>query len=174
MLGGTGTTPHGNIATPHRALIQSGPEGTRIKWASVGTLRTGALTLTGSNTFHVDASGTLTSNWDQLIVTGGVTLGTTSVLDLTIASGLSFTGGTQYVLISNDLADAISGTFSNAANGSTVVFNGYLFTVNYAGGDGNDFTLTAVPEPSTWIAGALALTALACRSETQAEAVNCC
>lgn len=162
-LGGTGTIT-GTVTlgnTTPGAILNPGPKGTAGTAASVGTLRTGALTLTGSNTFHVDASGTLTSNWDQLIVTGGVTLGTTSVLDLTIASGLSFTGGTQYVLISNDLADAISGTFSNAANGSTVVFNGYLFTVNYAGGDGNDFTLTAVPEPSTWIAGALALTALA-------------
>jgi hypothetical protein len=162
-LGGTGTIT-GTVTlgnTTPGAILNPGPKGTAGTAASVGTLRTGALTLTGSNTFHIDASGTLTSNWDQLIVTGGVTLGTTSVLDLTIASGLSFTGGTQYVLISNDLTDAISGTFANAANGSTVVFDGYLFTVNYAGGDGNDFTLTAVPEPGTWIGASLALAALA-------------
>jgi len=59
----------------------------------------------------------------------------------------------------NDLADAVVGTF---AQGSSVSFGGNTFSIDYAGGDGNDMVLTAtvvapVPEPSTWLVGALAL-----------------
>jgi len=38
--------------------------------------------------------------------------------------------------------------------------SGYDFTLSYTGGDGNDLVLTAVPEPSTWIGGTLALAAV--------------
>ncbi len=35
--------------------------------------------------------------------------------------------------------------------------NGDFFSINYAGGDGNDIVLmvTAIPEPSRWVAGSL-------------------
>lgn len=162
-LGGTGTIS-GSVTlgnTTAGAILNPGPSGTAGTAAAVGTLNTGALTLTNSNIFRIDASGTLATNWDKLGVTGTVTLGSTSTLQLSIASGLTFVNGTQYTLIANDAADSISGTFSNAANGSTIIANGYSFTVNYAGGTGNDFVLTAVPEPSTWIGGALAFAAVA-------------
>lgn len=57
--------------------------------------------------------------------------------------------------ISNDLADAVVGTFNGLAEGATV---GSGFTISYHGGDGNDVVLngpTAVPEPSTWFIGSL-------------------
>jgi hypothetical protein len=56
-------------------------------------------------------------------------------------------------------AGAGTGTF---AQGSSVTSGPYTFSINYAGGDGNDIVLTAiaVPEPGTWIGGALALAAL--------------
>ena len=66
------------------------------------------------------------------------------------------------MLINNDLADAITGTFSNAPTGQDII-NGYAWTVSYKGIDGltgNDLVLTAVPEPSTWLAAALALVAI--------------
>jgi hypothetical protein len=102
-----------------------------------------------------------TSNFDQLLVTGTVALGTTATLQLNIASSLNFQIGAQYTLIDNDgIGDAISGAFANAANGSTVTLGGYNFTINYAAGDGNDFVLTAVPEVGTWAVPAFALTAI--------------
>jgi hypothetical protein len=54
------------------------------------------------------------------------------------------------------------------ANGAMFTQKGITFTINYDGsgqGGGNDIELTvdsvAVPEPSTWVAGALACAALA-------------
>jgi autotransporter-associated beta strand protein len=161
LLGGTGTITGtvtlGNV-TPG-AVINPGPVGTNGTAGSVGTLTVGALTLTGANTLHIDASGSLTSNWDKLVASG-VTLGTTSTLQLSIASGLTFTFGSQYTLIDNTSLSAISGMFSGIAEGGTYTFDGYEFVASYLGGTGNDFILTAVPEPSTWIGGALALGAL--------------
>jgi hypothetical protein len=39
----------------------------------------------------------------------------------------------------------ISGTFSNLADGSTVTIGVNKLQVSYAGGDGNDLTLTVIP-----------------------------
>jgi autotransporter-associated beta strand protein len=158
LLGGTGTISGtvtlGNV-TPG-AVINPGPAGANGTAGSVGTLTTGALTLTGANTLHIDASGTLTSNWDKLVA-NGVTLGATSTLQLSIASGLTFAFGSQYILIDNTSLSAISGTFAGIAEGGTYTFDGYQFMASYLGGNGNDLVLTSVPEASTWLGGTLAL-----------------
>jgi fibronectin-binding autotransporter adhesin len=161
LLGGTGiitgTVTLGNV-TPG-AIINPGPVGTNGTASSVGTLTIGALTLTGANTLHIDASGTLAANWDKLVA-NGATLGSTSTLQLSIANSLTFAWGSQYTLIDNTSLSAISGTFSGIAEGGTYTFNGYEFLATYAGGDGNDLVFTAVPEPATWIGAALALGAI--------------
>ena len=162
-LGGTGTiggaVTLGN--TTPGAIVNPGPSGANGTAASVGTLTTGALTLASSNKLHIDAFGTLANNWDQLVA-NGVNLGTVSTLELSIASGLNFAGGTTYILINNTSASNLAyGTFSGLVNGGTYNFSGYDFMVDYFGGTGNDFTLTAVPEPGTWATGAFALAAVA-------------
>jgi autotransporter-associated beta strand protein len=155
VLGGTGTIS-GTVNVNAGAIINPGPQGTAGTAASVGTLTTGALTLVSTAIFHGDASGTLAINWDKLVVNGLATLGS-STLQLIIASGLTFTPGTTYTLID---ASTISGTFSGIADNSLQTFSGYEFIAHYnLAGDGN-FELTAVPEPSTWAAGALALASL--------------
>ena len=53
--------------------------------------------------------------------------------------------GTTLTAISNTSADAISGTFSNLADGAIVNVGGTNFQADYEGGDGNDLTLTVVP-----------------------------
>jgi len=80
---------------------------------------------------------------------GGITNKPT--LDISIASSLTFVAGTVYELIDNTSGSAIASTFSGVSEGSTVTFSGYSFYASYLGGDGNDFTLTAVPEPGTWL-----------------------
>jgi hypothetical protein len=55
----------------------------------------------------------------------------------------------------------VAETFSNAPTGMDII-NGYAWIVSYSGGTGNDFVLTAVPEPGTWVAGSLALAGLVC------------
>lgn len=162
VLGGTGiisgSVTAGNV-TPG-AVINPGPAGANATSGAVGTLNIGALTLTGANTLHIDASGIGTGNWDQLVA-NGVTLGSTSTLQVSIASGLTFVAGAQYVVIDNTSLSAISGTFSGIAQGGTYTFGGYDFFASYTGGNGNDFVLTAVPEPATWLGAALALGAIA-------------
>jgi hypothetical protein len=53
--------------------------------------------------------------------------------------------GTSFVLIGNTAATSISGTFANLADGAILTVNGNNFQASYAGGDGNDLTLTVVP-----------------------------
>jgi hypothetical protein len=123
--------------------------------------------MTGTNVFSVDVNGVSgnVGTYDRVFVTNGVAgnvnLGTTALLQLNIANALNFGAGTQFTLINNDLADAIAGNFANAADGGIyTTANGYNFTVNYEGGTGNDLVLTAIPEPSTWVAAALTLLAI--------------
>jgi autotransporter-associated beta strand protein len=150
-LGGTGKIT-GSVTLNNSAVITGATVGT------VGTLNTGALTLNNTSILSVDMTSTTA---DQINVTGAVALvGAGVVLQLNIPNGTLFAVGQQFTLINNDLADAISGTFSNAPTGMDII-NGYAWTVTYAGGtNSNDFVLTAVPEPSTWLAGALALVAV--------------
>lgn len=53
--------------------------------------------------------------------------------------------GTAFTIISNAATTAIAGTFSNLADGSTLIVGGNTYHVSYEGGDGNDLTLTVVP-----------------------------
>jgi len=154
-LGGTGTIG-GAVNVNAGAVINPGPQGADGTSASVGTLTTGALTLAGTATFHTDAFGTATSEWDKVVVNGSASLGS-STLEVIIASGLSFNPGDTYTLVD---ANAISGTFSGIADNSFQTFSGYQFIAHYDfGGDGN-FELVAVPEPGTWFAAVLTLVAI--------------
>ncbi len=69
--------------------------------------------------------------------------GATIVFDDLGNSALSL--GTVLTVIDNTSANAIMGTFSNLANGSTLTVGSNTFQANYEGGDGNDLTLTVVP-----------------------------
>jgi autotransporter-associated beta strand protein len=154
-LGGTGAIS-GTVAVSATSKITGGGLGTSAAdaLASVGTLNTGALTLASGSIFLVDI-GTTTS-FDKLGITGTANLGS-ATLSLNIATGLTFTPNQQLILIENDSADSFTGTFAGLAEGGTITSGGYTFTASYLGGTGNDFALTAVPEPSTWIGGGLIL-----------------
>ena len=128
-------------------------------------LHTGALTLASTSNFRVDINGTTAgTGYDQLqVTTGGVTI-TGSNLVVTVGTTLSV--GQTFTILNKVAAGAITGTFAGIPQGGTVVgSNGTVFSVSYTGGDGNDIVLTVVaapvPEPSTWIGGALAIAGLA-------------
>ena len=90
-------------------------------------------------------------------MTGTVTLNGGN-LTITVGPG-AIKAGDQFTIINNEGPNAVTGTFA-----SITAPPGDNFTINYAGGTGNDVvvtSVTAVPEPSTWIGGALALAALA-------------
>jgi len=148
-LGGTGTIG-GTVTVNSGANLSPG--------TSPGILNTGSVTLNSGSNFRIDINGpNVGTQYDQLNVTGTVTLNSGNLV-LTI--GGTLTVGEQFIIINNDLTDAVTGMF---AQGSSISSGGHLFSIDYAGGtDGNDVVLTVepVPEPSTWVAGALAFAAI--------------
>ena len=58
------------------------------------------------------------------------------------------TVGQTFIVIGNDGADPVTGTFAGVPERGLVQSNGAYFRVSYAGGDGNDVTVTRV-EPAT-------------------------
>ena len=157
-LGGTGTIA-GTVTVNAGGNIAPGNGGN-----NTGTLQTGALTLAGA-TFRVDINGPTPGTFDQLQVnTGGVTLGNqTSTLVVTV--GTTLAPGQTFMILNKVSGGNSTGIFAGIPQGGTVVgSDGTVFSMNYDGGDGNDIVLTVVaapvPEPSTWIGGALAIAGL--------------
>lgn len=159
-LGGSGTI-NGSIN-----LVSSGtnlsPGASGV--GSIGILQTGSVTLGLGSNFNVDINGTTAGvSYDQLKVTGTVSV---TGSNLVITAGPSLSIGQTFYIVLNDSTDAITGTF---AQGSTVMAsnNGDVFLINYlANGDGgatgNDIALTvsALPEPGTFLPGFLAIVLL--------------
>jgi autotransporter-associated beta strand protein len=162
-LGGTGTID-GRATVGANANLAPGNGGHTTAIFTVG-----ALTLLPGSNFRIDINGTSAgSGYDRLVQTAAgnntfviansnlvVTVGTTLSLGQTFLIGLRNAGG------------PINGQFAGIPQGGTVVgSDGTVFSVSYTGGTGNDIELTvvqasAVPEPSTWMGGALAIAGLA-------------
>ena len=117
--------------------------GTISPGASPGLLTVnGNVTLNAASAFRVELNGTTAgTQYDQLAVNGIVTLGGAALTGL---RGFVPAVGNTFVLIDNDGADAVVGTFAGLAEGATVQIGGFRFTVSYVGGSGNDVVLTAV------------------------------
>lgn len=115
---------------------------------SPGILSSGDIDFTGG-TLEVEIGGTTAGNYDQLNVTGTVSLGT-SATSLNVSHWNSFRPavGNTFVIINNDAADAVTGTFSGLAQGATVTVGDVVYTISYTGGDGNDVVLTATTVPA--------------------------
>jgi autotransporter-associated beta strand protein len=157
-LGGTGTIS-GAVSVGAGANIAPGNGGN-----NTGTLTTGALTLASGSNFRVDINGTTAGTFDQIsVATGGVTI-TGSNLAVTVGTTLAL--NQTFTILNKVAVGAITGTFAGIPQGATVTgSDGTVFQVSYTGGDGNDIVLTviqaAVPEPSTWMGGTLAIAGLA-------------
>ena len=145
-LTGTGTT--GPL------LIEDG--GTNAPGLSPGiTTVTGNYTNNGTLEIEIDDSFTGNSptagtHYDQVDVTNGTVnlTNTTSVLNVVDYGGSNTfapTIGTAFVIINNDGADAVIGTFTNMAQGAVAgSVDGLDLKIYYDGGDGNDVVLVAV------------------------------
>ncbi len=118
--------------------------------ATPGTLNvtTGALTLnsTAASAFQINGTGKGTT-YDVLNVTGALAYGGA----LTINLGASFTPANNSTYDLFDYTTTESGTFNSITIGNGSQYSGSL---NYSSGI---LTITAVPEPSTWIAGAMCI-----------------
>jgi fibronectin-binding autotransporter adhesin len=80
------------------------------------------------------------SGYDQVKVRGTVSFAANAFLDASV--GFSSWLSNQFVIINNDGADAIAGTFSGRPEGSTLTLGAEQFRISYVGGDGNDVVLT--------------------------------
>jgi hypothetical protein len=121
--------------------------GTIAPGLSPGCLNTGDLTVLGS--FEAEIGGTTAcTGYDQIKVTGAVDV-TNGTLNTSLYNGFKPAAGQTYTIISNDGADAVTGTFTGLAEGATFNLNGNVFKISYKGGDGNDVTLTVVSVPAT-------------------------
>lgn len=111
--------------------------------ASPGCLSSGNLSLSG--TFEVELEGsTVCTEYDQQQVTGSVTLNDPT-LDLVFLNGFEPGEDDEFVIISNDGSDAVSGTFDGLAEGDQIELSGVVLSISYEGGDGNDVVLSTVP-----------------------------
>jgi hypothetical protein len=115
---------------------------------SPGCLNSGSVTYTGG-THEAELGGTTAcTGYDQLVVTGTVDLGSATALSTILFGGFTPAVGNTFTIISNDGADAVTGTFQNLAQSATFTVAGYVFAISYTGGDGNDVVLTVQSVPA--------------------------
>jgi hypothetical protein len=154
-------TGNGSIASVSAARVAPGSSSTAVATTNngVATLATGSI---AGNAFEMDVEGVAAgTGYDQVIVTGTVTLGGDLVLRMAITPPF----GQVFRLIDNDGADPVVGTFTGLPEGAGISAGGHRFVISYIGGDGNDVTLTAVTntwsgavnglwsEPGNWTSG---------------------
>ncbi len=97
------------------------------------------LNLGAGATLSMAGTGTTPgSQYDQLSVIGGVSLGNAT---LQVTSLPTVAPGTVFVLIDNDGSDPVTGTFSGLPENAMITVSGQPFRIHYAGGSGNDVTL---------------------------------
>ncbi len=142
-LGGEGI-----IAGP--ATVGTGSGAGAFLAPAVGSKKQTTLTLQSTLTLNSDATYTCTFKAKQntaksdKVIANGVTINSGAKLNLVGTTQGSLTPGLTLTLLSNTSASAISGTFSNLADGGIVTVNGNNLQASYHGGDGNDLTLTVV------------------------------
>jgi autotransporter-associated beta strand protein len=141
VFGGT-LTGNGSIAGA--VTVDAGA--TLSPGVAVGTMATGSLALAGNVPFDI-AGPIAGTQHDRIDVTGTVTL---TGAALSLAGGYAPVPGDSFVLIANDGADPVVGTFAGLPEGATLVFNGVTLRISYAGGTGNDVVLSAIPLMFDW------------------------
>ena len=135
-----GTTVHVATGTYDAGIDATATAVTLSAGASPGQVTiNGDLTLTADDTLPIDMQGTAPgTGYDQWVVNGAVTLGGAT---LSPTSTFAYVPGATLVLIDNNLADPVSGTFAGLPNGTTLFVGGQSFVIWYDGGDGNDVVL---------------------------------
>jgi hypothetical protein len=135
---GTLSLLHGKTLTENASFTNSG----KLTLGAGSLFTVPGYTQTNSGTFAVQASGI---QYGQLRVTAG----TVSLNGgLSIMSGLPFVPG-RYVIIDNQTASPVQGTFANLSEGRLFAGIGGVYKIGYHGGDGNDVVLTALVPTDT-------------------------
>ena len=136
ILGGSGTV---GALTVQSSTVAPGN--------SPGQLNTGSVSFDSSSSLDEEIGGaTAGTGYDQLNVTGTVSLGSATLNILTVNSYAPVLGDI-YTIINNDGTDVVTGAFSAMAEGSRTTIGGYTYKISYIGGTGNDVTLTVTGTP---------------------------
>src|SRR5207247_8336103 len=116
-LAGTGTVGDVTVALGHVAPGNN-----------VGKMTTGNFTLnSGSSSLDIQLNGAVAEvGYDQIIANGGVNLTNPT---LNVSLGFSGAVSNQYIMISNDSADPVNGTFKNLPEGANFSVNGVHFQI---------------------------------------------
>src|SRR5262249_31915442 len=122
---------------------------------SPGTLSTGTISFTTGASFDEEITSATAGNFDQLNVTGNVSLGNPTP-NITAFRNVTINPRDEVIIIDNDGNDAVSGTFVagtgvNATAGTplpegALLSNNFLGSnqsafITYQGGDGNDVAI---------------------------------
>jgi Hint domain len=139
-LGGTGTA--GAVTVESGGAFAPGDP---------STFTVASLTLDSGASFDEEIGGTSlgtggASGYDQTVVESGgaIALGG-ATLDVSLVDSFAPSVGETFVIINNETAAAVSGTFAGLAEGATFEADGSWFQISYAGGSsGRDVVLTDV------------------------------
>jgi autotransporter-associated beta strand protein len=150
----SGGTLGGSGAISGAVTVNSG--GHLAPGNSPGILHSGALTLSSGSFYNVDLNGSVVgTGYDQVIASSLTIAGA----NLAFLVGGTLNIGDHLFIALNSGSNAVTGTFAGLGEGASVTSGLDAFTISYAAnGDGgilaNDImlTVTAVPEPSTWLA----------------------
>jgi hypothetical protein len=120
--------------------------GTVAPGLSPGTLTVaGNYAQTAAGTLAIEINGlTAGSQYDQLVVNGTVALAG----GLSVASGFTPSQGDGFLVIVNDVADAVGGNFQSLPESAVVTGGAERYRISYLGGTGNDVLLKAGPAAS--------------------------
>ena len=123
---------------------------------SIDSIDTGNLAFNSDGSYAVELNGTSVTS-DVTNVTGTVTINAATTLTVSLAGTLS--ASQQYVIVSNDAADAVNGTFAGLVQDAVIGnFGGTDLKISYTGGDGNDivlYTAASGTPYSTWAGSAV-------------------
>ena len=119
---------------------------------SPGILTTGTLFMDAGSTLSLELNTTtLGTGYDQLSVGGTVDItGATLSLSGSYLTAPAIANDLFTILLNDGTGDPITGTFAGLGEGAYfTALAGQDFVISYVGGDGNDITLLAVPEPGS-------------------------
>jgi autotransporter-associated beta strand protein len=135
-------TVRGNLGVGSGATLAPG--------ASPGILNSGSVVFSPGSTFEVEIEGpTVGTQYDQLNVAGTVDLGHAT---LSLLGSYPAAYGDSLIIVNNDGNEPVTGTFAGLDESGTIGFNGVDLILSYAGGDGNDVTLSRPPPAAARLA----------------------
>ncbi|WP_461304849.1 HYR domain-containing protein, partial [Aureisphaera sp.] len=122
---------------------------TRAGFDNIGVFPIAANTALSSGdnvVFGISGFTTAGTDYDQWVITGTVDI-TDATFTIDDQTGAAEDSCETIILIDNDGADAIIGTFNGVPEGASVSFGNITGKVSYVGGDGNDFVLNLDDTP---------------------------